>query len=87
MVVVGRAPALNGLRSCGGGRYNRLKMSPEDSTWEEPIRVRLKVFLAYAWGVGKSSRMFDEGRRRRERGQDVVAGALQPKVPEAASTL
>jgi K+-sensing histidine kinase KdpD len=44
------------------------EMSPEDSTWEEPIRVRLKVFLAYAWGVGKSSRMFDEGRRCRERG-------------------
>jgi two-component system sensor histidine kinase KdpD len=25
--------------------------------------------------------MFDEGRRRHERGQDVVAGALQPEVP------
>jgi len=25
--------------------------------------------------------MFDEGRRRRDRGQDVVVGALQPKVP------
>src|SRR6266404_7307763 len=42
---------------------------------------RLKVFLGYASGVGKSFRMFDEGRRRRERGQDVVVGALQPKVP------
>ena len=44
-------------------------------------RGRLKVFLGYASGVGKSFRMFDEGRRRRERGQDVVAGALQPEVP------
>ena len=26
--------------------------------------------------------MLDEGRRRRERGQDVVAGALQPKIPK-----
>jgi K+-sensing histidine kinase KdpD len=41
---------------------------------------RLKVFLGYASGVGKSFRMFDEGRRRRERGQDVVVGAVQPKV-------
>ncbi len=41
-------------------------------------RGRLKVFLGYASGVGKSFRMFDEGRRRRERGQDVVVGALQP---------
>ena len=42
---------------------------------------RLKVFLGYASGVGKSFRMFDEARRRKERGQDVVVGALQPKVP------
>ncbi len=41
-------------------------------------RGRLKVFLGYASGVGKSFRMFDEARRRRERGQDVVVVALQP---------
>ena len=40
-------------------------------------RGRLKVFLGYASRVGKSFRMFDEGRRRKERGQDVVVGALQ----------
>jgi len=39
------------------------------------------VFLGYASGVGKSFRMFDEARRRKERGQDVVVGALQPQVP------
>lgn len=39
------------------------------------------MFLGYASGVGKSFRMFDEGRRRKERGQDVVVGALQPNVP------
>lgn len=38
----------------------------------------LKIFLGYASGVGKSFRMFDEGRRRRERGEDVVVAALQP---------
>jgi two-component system sensor histidine kinase KdpD len=42
-------------------------------------RSRLKVFLGYASGVGKSAKMFDEGRRRRERGEDVVIGAIQPK--------
>jgi two-component system, OmpR family, sensor histidine kinase KdpD len=41
---------------------------------------RLKVFLGYASGVGKSFRMFDEGRRRKERGQDVVVGATQGKI-------
>lgn len=41
---------------------------------------RLKVFLGYASGVGKSFRMLDEGRRRRERGQDVVVAALQPRT-------
>lgn len=40
---------------------------------------RLKLFLGYASGVGKSFRMLDEGRRRRERGQDVVVGAVQPE--------
>ena len=42
-------------------------------------RGRLKVFLGYASGVGKSFRMLDEGRRRHERGQDVVVGAMQPQ--------
>ena len=44
---------------------------------ENESRGKLKVFLGYASGVGKSFRMFDEGRRRRERGQDVVVGAVQ----------
>lgn len=41
---------------------------------------RLKIFLGYASGVGKSFRMLDEARRRRNRGQDVVVGAVQPKM-------
>jgi len=46
----------------------------------ESTRGRLKVFLGYAAGVGKSFRMFDEARRRKERGQDVVVGAVQPEI-------
>ena len=42
---------------------------------------RLKIFLGYTSGVGKTYRMFDEARRRRERGQDVIVGATQPVVP------
>jgi two-component system sensor histidine kinase KdpD len=48
---------------------------------QESTAGRLKVFLGYASGVGKSFRMFDEGRRRKERGQDVLVGALQSKIP------
>ena len=48
---------------------------------------RLKVFLGYASGVGKSFRMLDEGRRRHERGQDVVVGALQPKTAHEVEAL
>ena len=40
-------------------------------------RGRLKIFLGYAPRVGKSMRMFEEGLRRMQRGQDVVAGAIQ----------
>jgi two-component system, OmpR family, sensor histidine kinase KdpD len=54
-------------------------------------RGRLKVFLGYASRVGKSFRMFDEGRRRKERGQDVVVGAVQsgvtPDIQEILSRL
>src|SRR5579859_3947198 len=48
---------------------------------------RLKIFLGYASGVGKSFRMLDEARRRRERGQDIVVGAIQPHVPEEVEPL
>jgi len=48
---------------------------------------KLKVFLGYASGVGKSFRMLDEGRRRAERGQDVVVGAIQPKTSREIEAL
>src|SRR5262249_58067409 len=42
-------------------------------------RGRLKIFLGYASGVGKSTKMLAEGLRRRERGEDVIIGAIQPQ--------
>jgi len=66
--------------------YNLPAMNEADTGWSSN-RGRLKVFLGYASGVGKSFRMFDEGRRRKERGQDVVVGALQPKVPPEVQPL
>src|SRR5437868_5782394 len=47
----------------------------------------LKIVLGYASGVGKSFRMLDEARRRRERGQDIVVGAIQPKAPPEVAAL
>ena len=47
----------------------------------------LKIFLGYASGVGKSFRMLDEARRRRERGQDIVVGANQPQAPPEVAAL
>jgi two-component system sensor histidine kinase KdpD len=51
-------------------------------------RGRLKIFLGYASGVGKSTKMLAEGLRRRERGEDVAVGAIQPScTPEIARLL
>ena len=48
---------------------------------------RLKIFLGYASGVGKSFRMLKEGLRRKQRGEDVVIGALQPGQDPAVEDL
>jgi two-component system sensor histidine kinase KdpD len=54
-------------------------------------RGQLKIFLGYAGGVGKSFKLFDEGRRRHERGEDVVVVATQanstPDVDNVIHTL
>jgi two-component system, OmpR family, sensor histidine kinase KdpD len=60
------------------------ELLPEDAG----VKGHLKIFLGYASGVGKSFRMLDEARRRKERGQDVIVGAVQPKVsPEVQALL
>lgn len=49
--------------------------------------AKLKIFLGYAPGVGKSYRMLDEARRRHERGEDVVVAAIQPQQSEDLQSL
>ena len=41
------------------------------------MRGRLRVYLGAAPGVGKTYRMLDEGRRRAQRGTDVVIGYVE----------
>lgn len=63
----------------------RLVQAEEEA---EKLRGKLKVFLGYASGVGKSFRMVDEGRRRKERGEDLIVGAIQPATsPEVKAAL
>ncbi len=50
-------------------------------------RGRLKILIGYAPRVGKSLRMFDEGRRRKKRGQDVVVGMIQRKGSDDVADL
>lgn len=61
---------------------NTSEQHAADPLMDEPQTKKgyLKIFLGYASGVGKSFRMLDEARRRHERGQDVVVGAIQPQV-------
>lgn len=40
---------------------------------------RLKIFLSFAEGVGKTYAMLDEAHRRKSRGQDVVSGFVDTK--------
>jgi len=49
--------------------------------------AKLKIFLGYAPGVGKSYRMLDEARRRHERGEDVIVGAVQGRQSEEVQAL
>jgi two-component system, OmpR family, sensor histidine kinase KdpD len=70
-----------------------VKLSPDEllrqvqAEEEYERRGRLKIFLGYASGVGKSFRMLDEGRRRQRRGQDVVVCAIQPIVSTEVTRL
>ena len=59
------------------------KLSPEElltrvtRTEREQKSGRLKIFLGFAAGVGKTFEMLNEARRRKERGQDVVVGYIE----------
>ena len=72
-------------------RYNLQRMSAYDSTpanagQVDSARGRLNI-SRLASGVGKSFRMFDEARRRKERGQDVVVGAPTPGLARGCAHL
>ena len=57
-----------------------MSKSPEEwlrSCETEKQRGRLKIFLGYAPGVGKTYSMLSEGVRRRSRGEDVVVGVVE----------
>ncbi len=57
-----------------------VRKTPEDwllASQPEDRRGRLKIFLGYAPGVGKTYSMLSEGIRRRSRGEDVVAGVVE----------
>jgi two-component system sensor histidine kinase KdpD len=45
---------------------------------DSPTRGRLKIFLGYAAGVGKTYQMLSEARELEERGVDVVIGYFEP---------
>ncbi len=74
-------------------RSETRRKTPEEFLLEVQAEERavrkgyLKIFLGYASGVGKSFRMLDEARRRHERGQDVVVGGIQPKMPPEVEPL
>ncbi|HTQ08730.1 MAG TPA: histidine kinase, partial [Fimbriimonadaceae bacterium] len=44
---------------------------------------RLKIFLSFAVGTGKTFAMLDEAHRRKNRGQDVVIGLVDAKGRQA----
>lgn len=59
----------------------KTRKSPEEwlekAEAAERTRGRLKVFLGYAPGVGKTFSMLSEGIRRKSRGEDVVIGVVE----------
>ena len=46
---------------------------------------RLKIFLSFATGVGKTFRLLDEAHRRARRGQDVVIGMIDPRKRQSTT--
>ncbi len=46
---------------------------------------RLKIFLSFATGVGKTFRLLDEAKRRAKRGQDVVIGMIDPRKRQSTT--
>ena len=54
---------------------------------EEKKRGRLKIFLGYAPGVGKTYAMLQEAHVLRNRGEDVVVGIVETHKRSETETL
>lgn len=67
------------LRERAGGEASAAAPSADQGGQERdaPGRGRLRVYLGMAAGVGKTYAMLNEGRRRKERGTDVVVGYVE----------
>ena len=76
----------NSVTESGAGKIRPIATQPLSGQYSAQTGY-LKIFLGYASGVGKSFRMLDEARRRHERGQDVVVGAVQPHLSPATDAL
>src|SRR5579859_3278943 len=68
-------------------RLSRDYIIDQDAVLKSLSKGYLKILLGYSSGVGKSFRILDEARRRHERGQDVVVGAIQPHLPPDAEAI
>jgi two-component system, OmpR family, sensor histidine kinase KdpD len=55
------------------------RISPEEALKQcsQENKGKLKIFIGYAPGVGKTYSMLNEGNRRFKRGQDIVAGYVE----------
>jgi two-component system, OmpR family, sensor histidine kinase KdpD len=60
----------------GGSRRDTQFGSPDDADEVEPAG-HFRIYLGAAAGVGKTYAMLSEGRRRKERGTDVVIGFVE----------
>jgi two-component system, OmpR family, sensor histidine kinase KdpD len=68
-------PPLHGPGSLNGA--DEEEEDAEDGDSRSPHRGRLRIYLGMAAGVGKTYAMLGEGRRRKERGTDVVIGYVE----------
>src|SRR5215471_7327716 len=48
----------------------------------QPQRGKLKIFMGYAAGVGKTYRMLEEAQELKSAGADVVIGYFEPHGPK-----
>lgn len=53
------------------------RVTREEAAGKRQGHGRLKIFLGFAAGVGKTFEMLNEANRRRQRGQEVVVGYLE----------